>query len=61
MNVSTKTLYALNLGLIQNNFSFNVAKAQSLVIGSRKCLKDLKQGGVIKSSFAVDKETVSII
>ena len=44
-----------------NKLSLNVAKTHSLVIGSRKRLKDISDDRVAKPSFMVGKENVSIV
>ena len=48
-------------GLIGNKLSINVAKTNSLVIGSRKKLKDIQFPFTIKPSFAISGEEISII
>ena len=44
-----------------NKLSLNVAKTHSLVVGSRKRLKDINDDRVTKSSFVVGEENVSIV
>ena len=44
-----------------NRLSLNVAKTHSLVVGSRKRLKDINDDKVAKPSFAVGKEKISIV
>ena len=44
-----------------NKLSLNVAKTHSLVIGSRKRLKDISDDRVAKPSFMADEENVSIV
>ena len=47
--------------LAGNKLSINVAKTNSLVIGSRKKLKDIQCPLIIKPSFAISGEEISII
>ena len=44
-----------------NKLSLNVAKTHSLVVGSRKRLKDISDDRVAKPSFVVGEENVSIV
>ena len=61
MNVSTMTLRTLKSWLNANKLSLKVTKAQSLVIGGRKCLKGLEQVEAVKFCFTVGEDNVSII
>ena len=49
-------LKCLKIWLAGNNLSINVAKTNSLVIGSRKKLKDIQFLLTIKPSFAISGE-----
>ena len=51
----------LKIWLAGNKLSINVAKTNSLVIGSRKKLKDIQCPLTIKPSFAISGEEISII
>ena len=44
-----------------NKLSLNVAKTNSLVVGSRKRLKDISDDRVAKPSFVVGEENVSMV
>ena len=54
-------LKCLKILLAGNKLSINVAKTNSLVIGSRKKLKDIQCPLTIKPSFAISGEEISII
>ena len=54
-------LKCLKIWLAGNKLSINVAKTNSLVIGSRKKLKDIQFAIKIKPSFAISGEEISII
>ena len=54
-------LKCLKIWLAGNKLSINVAKTNSLVIGSRKKLKDIQCPLTIKPSFARSGEEISII
>ena len=54
-------LKCLKIWLAGNKLSINVAKTNSLVIGSRKKLKDIQCPLTIKPSFAISGEEISII
>ena len=54
-------LKCLKIWLAGNKLSSNVAKTNSLVIGSRKKLKDIQFPLTIKPSFAINGEEISII
>ena len=54
-------LKCLKIWLAGNKLSINVAKTNSLVIGSRKKLKDIQCPPTIKPSFAISGEEISII
>ena len=54
-------LKCLKIWLAGNKLSITVAKTNSLVIGSRKKLKDIHFAIKIKPSFAISGEEISII
>ena len=54
-------LKCLEIWLAGNKLSIIVAKTNSLVIGSRKKLKDIQCPLTIKPSFAISGEEISII
>ena len=58
---STKTCTTLNQMLQVNKLSPNVAKTQCLVIGSRKRLKDIRDGSAAQPALAVSDENISIV
>ena len=54
-------LKCLKIRLAGNKLSINVAKTNSLVIGSRKKLRDIQCPLAIRPSFAISGEEISII
>ena len=54
-------LECLNTWLAGNKLSLNVAKTNSIVIGSRKKVKDIQQTSAMKPSLAIRDEDISMI
>ena len=54
-------LECLNIWLARNKLSLNVAKTNSIMIGSRKKVKDIQKTTVIKPSLVIRDEDISMI
>ena len=54
-------LECLKTWLAGNKLSLNVAKTQSLIIGSRKKLKNIQQTTTVKPSLLIGRDTISTI
>ena len=60
-NAASKDLHSLKTWLDENKLSLDVAKTQSILIGSRYRIRELEQPGTHKPSLQIGDEAISII